>query len=43
MPPVQQEPNYLGRTFDRNQNASYDEVRVGEGTLSLMSIAYTVP
>ncbi|XP_040539952.1 transmembrane channel-like protein 5 isoform X1 [Gallus gallus] len=31
MPPVQQEPNYLGRTFDRNQNASYDEYPYSAG------------
>lgn len=31
MPPAQQEPNYLGRTFDRNRNASYDEYPYSAG------------
>ncbi|POI31701.1 hypothetical protein CIB84_004548, partial [Bambusicola thoracicus] len=30
MPPAQQEPDYPGRTFDRNRNASYDELPFSE-------------
>ncbi|XP_065588641.1 transmembrane channel-like protein 5 isoform X2 [Cyrtonyx montezumae] len=33
MPPAQQEPNYPGRAYDRNQNASYDEYPYSAGIL----------